>query len=171
MKQCAAIQATRAAFVALELPMAREEEVREHLRGCGACLAHYLNAEPALVFSLRMPDGGVGRDDEEEFVQGVLTGVRQRRVEQRLGRWRSWWRVGAAAAVLVVAVLGSGRLFMATEERPELTVADHQPAHRVDPVEPLFIEVEGKGVRLYQLTTGGERPVPVAFVVDPSVEL
>jgi len=168
---CVKIKGVRAAFVALDLPEAEEREVREHVRTCESCRSEFVLAESALLFALRATGGSTAFGDEEDFVKGVMTGIRQRNVEQRVERRGSVWRAGAAAAVLLVVALGSGRLLMSPAREARMAVVDQVLVQDAETADPVFFEVEGRGVRLYQYTTGGERPIPVAFVVDPSVEL
>lgn len=171
MSECVEVRKQRAAFLALELPESREREVRAHLRGCDSCRSDFVGEDPVLAFSLRMPEAGISPADEDEFVQGVLAGIRHRTTERRLRRWRSGWWAGAAAAVLVVVALGSGRARLGSWRDSRPANVDRHELRAGGPMEPALIEVEGRGVRLYQLTTGGDRPVAVAFVVDPNVEL
>jgi len=47
------------------------------------------------------------------------------------------------------------------------------PQQRPPAVEPAFVEVDGAGVRLYQLTPTSQsrEAIQVAFIVDPHLEL
>jgi predicted anti-sigma-YlaC factor YlaD len=167
MRGCAEVTSVLEAFVGLDLGVAEEGEVREHLRGCAGCRELYVAAEPTLALSLAMAAAAGPQDDF--FATGVMAGIRQRRVERQMRSHRRWW-VGMAAAV-TLAVLGSTVTFLrlqgGTPAAP-MVVAEGPVA-----VEPAFVEVEGDGVRLYQLTSPSRnaRDVQVAFIVDPQLEL
>jgi len=153
------------AFVGLELAPADERAVREHLAACGGCRAALEEAEPATALALRVPAPG---DDGEAFVAAVMGGLRQRRVERRLGG-RSWRWLAAAAAV--VAAFFAGTRVPRGGEPAATAALSPTAAPAIRPAEGTFIEVEGKGVRLYQLGDPAARDVAVAVVVDPTLEL
>ncbi|MGV8041143.1 MAG: anti-sigma factor family protein [Thermoanaerobaculaceae bacterium] len=167
MRACSEVLAFRERFIALELEPGAEREVREHLGGCPACRQVFVAAEPSLAVSLVLAAAPVAED--EPFVAEVLSGIRQRRLERRTGRQRRWWMGMAAAAVL--AIVGSTatylRLHGGAAVSPTIVAASPEQ------VEPALVEVEGDGLRLYQLTATGPdgAEVQVAFVVDPSLEL
>lgn len=167
MRECAEVSSLLGAFVGLDLGAAEESEVREHLRTCAACRELYVAAEPTLALSLVMAAAPAPQDDL--FVSAVLAGIRQRRVERQVRSHRRWW-VGMAAAVALV-VLGSTATFMRLQGGD--TTAPAIIAEGPTSVAPAFVEVEGEGVRLYQLTPPSQnaRDVQVAFIVDPRLEL
>lgn len=167
MKACSDVLALRERFLALELEPETERRVREHLAGCAACRERFLAAEPALALSL--PLAAVPMVEDEPFVAEVLSGIRQRRMERRLGGKRRWWLSLAAAAVLAIAGSTLTWVRLHGPNAPSPTVV----ADRPEPVEPALVEVEGDGLRLYQLTVTGPdgAAAQVAFVVDPSLEL
>lgn len=167
MRACSEVLAIRERFIALELEPGVEREVREHLGGCPACRQAFVAAEPSLVMSLALATAPPAED--EPFVTEVLSGIRQRRLERRSGGPRRWWIGVAAAAVL--AIMGSTATYLRLQGGsgvPSTVVAEN-----AEQVEPALVEVEGDGLRLYQLTATGPdgAEVQVAFVVDPSLEL
>jgi predicted anti-sigma-YlaC factor YlaD len=172
MMECREAVGLLGAYLALELERPREAEVRSHLESCGACRDALAAADPAAAFALRVAALTVPEDPA--FVSGVLAGIHQRRVEGRLAHRRPG--LLAAAAALLIAVLGGwawldGRL----QQQPQPgAVAERVVA--APPLEPAFVEVEGDGVRFYELvgtsqTDSGPAAVKVAFIVDPSMEL
>jgi len=166
MMVCHEVQRRRGAFLALELPFETESEVRQHLVGCRECRDAFAAQEPILELVWRLPQDAGGED--ESFVAGVLAGVHQRTLERRLGRRRRRW-LGVAAALLVSALAGYAGWRRASVPEP-LPVAKVAPA-RPPAAEPAFVEVQGEGVRLYQLTPSSREAVQVAFIVDPHLEL
>jgi len=167
MMPCQEVRRRAERFLALELPHAEESRVREHLQGCRECRDHYLNSEPALLFALAPSTAAPSSDDA--FVAGVLGGVRERRLDRALRARRQRWM--AAAAAVAVAVLGGlgGLTMLRSKPAPVTTVAVHSRPAQIE--EPPLIEVEGDGVRLYQVSLPGDPGVQVAFVVDPTLEL
>jgi predicted anti-sigma-YlaC factor YlaD len=167
MRGCAEVSSLLEAFLGLDLGVAEEGEVREHLRTCSACRERYVAAEPTLALSLILAAAPAREDDL--FATGVMAGIRQRRVERQVRSHRQWW-VGMAAAV-TLAVLGSTATFLRLQGGTPTVPA--VVAEGPTSVEPAFVEVEGEGVRLYQLTlpSRNARDVQVAFIVDPQLEL
>lgn len=167
MSGCAEVTTRRDAFIGLELQGAEEAEVRDHLRTCAACRDRYVAAEPTLAFSLSLAAAPAPEDDL--FVSGVLAGIHQRRVERQAAGHRRWW-LGAAAAVLL-AVMGSTAVVLRLQGGG--TTAPSTIAEGSTPVELASVEVEGEGIRLYQLTVPSRdaRDVQVAFIVNPQLEL
>lgn len=160
---CSQVRLELPAYLADTLPEDERKRWREHVAGCAACGQWLWREDGVLALSLRLPQAQPGDD---RFVDEVLAGLHQRRVEKALARRkRALRRVAAAAAVLVALGLGYAR--WSRVEAPE-TVAT--PAAPVVAPEP-FVEVEGEGVRVYQLAAGSEARVQVAFIVSPSVEL
>ncbi|MCU0291893.1 MAG: zf-HC2 domain-containing protein [Thermoanaerobaculaceae bacterium] len=167
MSGCAEVIRRLDAFVGLDLLAAEEAEVRDHLRACAVCRNRYVAAEPALALSLSLAAAPAPEDDL--FVSGVLAGIRQRRVERQAAGHRRWW-LGAAAAVLLAA-MGSTVVFLRLQGgnvTPPAVIAEGPAA-----VELASVEVDGEGVRLYQLTVPSRdaRDVQVAFIVNPQLEL
>ncbi len=167
MRACSEMLAFRERFIALELEPGVEREVREHLRGCPACRQVFVAAEPSLAVSLALAIAPLAED--EPFVTEVLSGIRQRRLERRTGGPRRWWIGVAAAAVL--AIVGSTATYLRLQGGGG--VPPNAVAENAQQVEPALVEVEGDGLRLYQLTARGSdgKDVQVAFVVDPGLEL
>ena len=172
MMECREAVRLLSAYLALELERPREAEVRSHLESCGECRDALAAADPAAAFALRI--GALTVPEDPAFVSGVLAGIHQRRVEGRLVHRRGG--VLAAAAALLLAVLGGWALLdgrLQPQPRPG-AVAERVVA--APAVEPAFVEVEGDGVRFYELVgpsqaESGQAAVKVAFIVDPSMEL
>jgi predicted anti-sigma-YlaC factor YlaD len=166
VKTCEEVRALIPAFVALELAPEIERSVRRHLATCVPCRTAVEQVEPACGLALRLP--AEEGDDAETFVAAVIGGLHQRRAERRLGGGR--WRWFAAAAAVVVAFLAGTQVRRGGE--PAATVAlSPTAAPAVRPAEGSFVEVEGTGVRLYQITDPTNPQVAVAVVVDPALEL
>ncbi len=161
MKGCQEISRLLGPFLALELPADAEAEVRAHLAACSRCRARVDEAEPIVGMALRLAELPVATD--EGFVDGVLAGVRQRRVEHQLRRrFRGW----AAAAASVLLVLG-GYLAVRSggggaERRDTLAAAAEETP---------FVEVEGEGVTVYQFAPAHDESVAVAMIIDPELAL
>jgi predicted anti-sigma-YlaC factor YlaD len=154
------------AFLALELNPEAERRAREHLGGCAACRGAVAAADPVCGLALRLPAGA--DDDAESFVAAVMGGVHQRRAERRLGGGR--WRWLAAAAAVVVAFLAGTQVRRGSEPAATAALAP-TAALAVRPAETSYVEVEGRDVRLYQITDPADPGVAVAVVVDPALEL
>ncbi len=159
-------------FQGLELAPDVEREIRLHLEGCAECREAAAGREPALAVAWAAAAERAPEEDER-FVAEVLGQIHQRRLEHRLGGKRS--RVMAAAAAVAVALLGGTvavRHFAKPAAAPTVTVAA-APRPRPAAGDPAFIEVEGAGVRLYQLAPAAQSrdAVQVAFIVDPHLEL
>lgn len=167
MSGCAEVMGWLDAFVGLDLQGAEENEVRNHLRACATCRGRYVAAEPTLALSLSLAAAPAPEDDF--FVSGVLAGIHQRRVERQVTSHGRWW-LGAAAAVLLAA-MGSTALFLRVQGGDATTPS--MIAEVSTSVEPASVEVDGEGVRLYQLTVPSRdvRDVQVAFIVNPQLEL
>jgi predicted anti-sigma-YlaC factor YlaD len=171
MMECRETAELLGAYLALELERPRELAVRAHLEGCGACRAALAAAEPGAALALAL--GAVSVPEDPEFAAGVLAGIRQRRVEGRLAHLRR--RVLTAAAALLVAVLGGWALLGRRPAAPPAAVAARAEAAPAA-VEPAFLEVEGEGIRFYELVAdapvgSAQGAVKVAFIVDPRLEL
>ena len=167
MRMCSEILALRERFIGLELVPEVEREVREHLGTCLECRQVFVAAEPSLAVSLALAVAPLAED--ERFVTEVLSGIRQRRLERRTGGWRRWW-VGVAAAAVLASV---GSTAACLRLRGGYGAPPTAVAESAQSVEPALVEVEGDGLRLYQLTARGSdgKEVQVAFVVDPGLEL
>jgi hypothetical protein len=171
MMECRETSGLLGAYVALELERPRELDVRAHLEGCGDCRAALAAADPAAALALAL--GRVSVADDPEFVGGVLAGIHQRRVEGRLPHRRRG--ALAAAAALVVAVLGGWALLDSRVAAPPAAVAERVEAV-LAPAALAFVEVEGEGVRFYELVANSQGDseqgaAKVAFIVDPHLEL
>ena len=168
MRSCVEIRLLLPRFVGLSLDPEEEGAVREHLSVCQVCRELLAGQEPALGLAVAMarPVGG----DDEDFVAGVLAGVHQRSVERRLSSRRRRWLMGAAAAVMLLLGGLVIRERIETSPAPPV-VAAAQPAAVQTATDPAFVEVEGEGVRVYQLASASKDAVQVAFIVDPHLEL
>jgi len=157
---CRVFRDWMAALAADQLADSYRGELREHLARCAACRAVLWQEEPALAMAFSLPQAGF---EDEAFVGEVLTGIHQRRAARRLFRGRLSQLARFAAAVLLAALLvfAATRRFAPHGAAPEGSFASGAS-------EP-FVEVEGEGVRVYQLAT--DQHLQVAFVVSPSVEL
>jgi len=159
-------------FVSLELDAATEREVREHLSGCAPCREAVVGSDPALALAWAAAAAQEPADDER-FVGEVMAQIHQRRLERRLVRSRA--RLLAAAAVLV-AVLGGAlavrQLAVPSGDGVARVTAPAAPARAAAP-DPAFVEVDGSGAWLYQMTPASDSrdAVQVAFIVDPHLEL
>lgn len=161
MKSCQEISQLLGRFVALELAPDAEAEVRAHLAACSHCRARLDEAEPIVGMALRLAEGPVASDPG--FVDGVLAGVHQRRVEQQLRRrFRSW----AAAAAGLLLVVG-GYLALRSGGGGVEPLGSQVAASEEAP----FVEVEGEGVTVYQFAPASDEAVAVAMIIDPGLAL
>lgn len=156
---CLEVRAQLAAYLAEGLGEEERRRWRSHVTGCNACRRWVWQEDPAVALALSLPPLEPGDD---RFADEVLAGIRQRRVERALTRKGRLLRA-AAAAVLVASILGYLR--WTKVEGPTVVATPAAPAAAPEP----FVEVEGEGVRVYQLASGSD--VQVAFIVSPSVEL
>jgi len=168
MTSCLEVRRLAPRFLALELPLEAETEVREHLLSCEVCRDAMAEREPALRVAWALA-ADPGREDDH-FVGEVLAGVHQRALERRLSGRRS--RLLGAAAALAVALLG-GTAVVREITRPAPPAVAQVPSQRPPVIEPAFVEVDEVGVRLYQLTPTSQsrEAIQVAFIVDPHLEL
>jgi anti-sigma factor RsiW len=171
MTECREVRRVLGSFIDLALDPQKEADVRRHLEGCEACSLALAEAEPPSALAIRLAAIDVPAD--ASFVGDVMAGVHQRRVERRLAHHRRRWL--AAAAGLLIAVFGgwavmheAGRTQQTAEAPRPLAAPKAAPSAKI---EPAFVEVEGDGVRLYQLDSPAQGAVKVAFVVDPHLEL
>ncbi|MGD1147093.1 MAG: zf-HC2 domain-containing protein [Thermoanaerobaculaceae bacterium] len=173
MTSCLEVRRLAPRFVALELSPGDEREFREHLAGCAACREAVAASEPTLALAWRIA-AEAGPAEDERFVSEVLGQIHQRQLEHRL-RGRRSWVVAAAAAAVLVAVLGGTAVVRQLSGPPATSAVATVAATRPGPAatEPAFIEVEGAGVRLYQLAQASQSrdAIQVAFIVDPHLEL
>ena len=172
MMSCLEARRLAPRFVALELTPELERELREHLTDCAMCREAVTGRDAALAFAWTVA-AEPGPPDDEHFVGEVMAQIHQRRLERRLVRFRS--RLLAAAALLV-AFLG-GTLVVRQLGRPAAdTVVQASavtPHLRTAPPDPAFVEVDGSGAWLYQVTpvSDSRDAIQVAFIVDPHLEL
>jgi len=154
-------------FLAMELPAQTEAELRAHLAACVGCRDALAESEPALALAWTL-SAEPGPEDES-FVGQVLAGVHQRAVERRLHGRKT--RLAAAAAILVALLGGTAVVRQLTKPSTQATAV--MPRPRPIEAEPAFIEVNQPGVRLYQITPASDsrQAIPVAFIVDPRLEL
>ncbi len=151
------------AYVALGLGEDERQEFRAHVRGCQECRRLLWQEDPALAMALALP---AAEPTDGHFVEEVVAGIHQRRVEKSLARKKRVWRRVAAAAFLFLAL---GLAYERWPRVPPPTVVATPVQEKLVP-EP-FVEVEGEGVRVYQLVSEGEARTQVAFIVSPAVEL
>ena len=174
MMNCGDVQRLADRFLALDLEREAETDVRDHVRGCGACREMLAAREPAQVVAWLGDAPSSGEDDA--FVGEVMAGIHQRRLGRRLGAPRRYLALAAAVLVAVAAGTMAARRLLAPAAPTvaRLTPVVSAPATR-EPVShrPAFVEVDKAGVRLYQLTQASDSrdAVQVAFIVDPHVEL
>jgi predicted anti-sigma-YlaC factor YlaD len=168
MTSCLEVRRLAPRFLALELPPEAEGELREHLRSCEACREAMAEREPALRVAWAMAAEPSPEDDR--FVGEVLAGVHQRALEHRLSGRRS--RLLGVAATAAAVLLG-GTVVVRELTRPVPSAVAQVPQKRPPAAEPAFVEVDGAGVRLYQLTPTSQsrEAIQVAFIVDPHLEL
>jgi hypothetical protein len=166
MISCRDVRRQLATFLELTLEPATEAGVRRHLAGCPECRGALAEREAVTALALQL--GEIEVPDDPRFVGEVMAGVHQRRVEHRLTHRRRGWM--AVAAGLVLALLGGWAMLRPSAPLPHTAVVA-RPQPPAAAIEPAFVEVEGEGVRLYQLDTAALGAVKVAFVVDPHLEL
>ncbi len=166
MIACREVRRLQTAFLELKLAPATEAAVRRHLAGCDECRGALAEQEPATALALRLEEIEIPADPG--FVAEVMAGLHQRKIERRLTHRRRGWL--AAAAGVVLALLGGWALLRQPSPVPQAAVVT-RPRPAAVAVEPAFVEVEGDGVRLYQLDSAAQGTVRVAFVVDPHLEL
>jgi len=163
---CRDVARLRGAFLALELGREQEAALREHLAGCPECAAALAANDAAAALALRLGSDAIA--DDPTFVTEVMGGIHQRRVERRFARRRRGML--AMAAGLLLAVLAGWAWLQSGGVTPPVAVAERErPAATA--AEPAFVEVEGEGVRLYQLDTASHESVRIALIVDPQLEL
>lgn len=160
---CSKVRGWLSAYVADSLGEEERQEFRAHVRSCQGCRRLLWQEHKALALALALP---AAEQTDGAFVEEVLAGIHQRRVERSLARKKRAWRRAAAAAFVLLA------LGLAYERWPRAPqpVAVATPSEEKLALEP-FVEVEGEGVRVYQLASEGEARTQVAFIVSPSVEL
>ncbi|MFN3413224.1 MAG: zf-HC2 domain-containing protein [Thermoanaerobaculum sp.] len=160
---CRTVRGWLPAYLADSLGEEERQEFRAHVRNCPGCRRWLWQQEATVALALALP----ARDTADgEFVDEVLAGIHQRRVERALARKKRTWRRAAAAAA---ALLALGLAYERWPRSPQPQVVA-QPVQEKPAPEP-FVEVEGEGVRVYQLASGGDARTQVALIVSPSVEL
>jgi predicted anti-sigma-YlaC factor YlaD len=162
--KCSEARRLQPRFFALELPATAEAAVREHLETCEPCRESFATSEPA--FALAWTLGRSTPSEAPGFVTDVLAGIRQRRFERRVATHRRRWLTAAAAALLFVATAVTVREARKVEVAGAPTTATLTVAHSEAPL----VDIEGKGVRVYEITGSVKDTVRVAFVVDPNAE-
>lgn len=156
---CGEAKRKLAALQADSLLPEAEQALRAHLRQCTACRALLWQEDPAVALALALPKEGFS---DGAFVAQVLVGVRQRRLESQLASHRGLsWRMLAAALLVGLALV-------AVSHRSGPASAPASQVVGAQSAEP-FVEVEGEGVRVYQLAADAQ--AQVAFVVSPTLEL
>jgi len=168
MMTCKETRRLQARFFAMELAAEQEAEVRDHLETCRECRRAYANAEPSFAFAAALRRTNAS-DEGATFVSEVMAGVRQRRSEQAVAPHRR--RLPLSLAAAAVLTLAAGLLLVRGPMGPDEQRAAVDGAAASAAVEPALVEVEGEGVRIYQLASDGEGAVQVAFIVDPQMEL
>jgi len=168
MMTCNETRRLQARFFAMELAVEQEAEVRDHLETCRECRHAYAAAEPGFAFADALRRKGVSAGGGS-FVAEVMAGVRQRRSEQAIAPRRR--RLPLSLAAAAVLTLAAGLLLVRGPLGPDEQRAAVDGAAASTAAEPALVEVEGEGVRIYQLASDGEGAVQVAFIVDPQMEL
>lgn len=160
---CSKVRGWLPAYLAESLGEEERQQFRAHVRQCERCRRLLWQQDPTLALTLALP---AAEPADGHFVEEVLAGIHQRRVEKSLARKKRAWRRLAAAAGMLLA-LGLAYERWPRAPRPAVVAT---PVHEKLAPEP-FVEVEGEGVRVYQLASEGEARAQVAFIVSPSVEL
>jgi anti-sigma factor RsiW len=186
---CDAFRELLADYLEDKLDDVRRTGFRSHLRDCPECRSFAVAEDPTLMLSLadrRQPPA----DRIEACVTGVMAGIRQERLQQKLrpASRRPWL---AAAAAVVCAVL-VGAVWWISYGRPTdspMLQADAQPVKAAESVEvdapvesaqsraatepPPRVEVEmsQEEVRVYQYTIGDDQSTGAVFIVNPGMEL
>lgn len=167
MTDCTDVRPLLDRYLALELEPEDEARVRRHLQGCAACRHEVDLREPGLGLALRLP-AEEPRDDG--FVAGVLAGVHQRKLQSALARRRRV-RLAMAAGLSAIAILAGAVGVRLVHHEAPVGVAAVPAVESQPPIEPAFVEVEGRDVRLYDLSARTDSSLKVALVVDPKMEL
>jgi predicted anti-sigma-YlaC factor YlaD len=164
---CTDVRERLAAFLALEMEAHDEASLREHLTTCPACRDAVTELEPS--FCLVWPLAGTAGEEDDAFAGEVLAGLHQRRMQSRLALRRP--RLLAAAALLV-AVLGGALVIRQGGwwAQPTAPAVEQVAAHASSGRSLGFVDVEGAGVRVYNVAAVGSS-VGVAVIVKPGLEL
>jgi len=157
-------------YLADTLEPTERETFRGHLRSCTSCRDWAVLSEPTLAFSAlepRSPDSM----RVEECAHNVLAQIRQDRIARRL-RWRRRPWLAAAAAVVVAIGAGTAWQLTSTDDiAPSAEVTgstgagiEKQPPPRVR------VEMQDKGLRVYQFAEDDDENSAVYFIVNPALE-
>jgi anti-sigma factor RsiW len=146
--------------------------VREHLAMCAECARWAVDVEPTLIFARATAASDVSPARVDACTRAVLSQVRQRRLERRLGARRRPWLAAAAAAVLA---LGAAAIWGVTGLRPGPEPAAPAPgfvgaAVREVPPPKVEADMAGEGVRVYQFAQEDDADTAVLYIVNPALE-
>ena len=140
---------------------------REHLRGCRACRAEALAAEPALLFADLGPRAELADADVVAMQRDVAALVRAARVRQ--APLRRPWRVAAALLLAAGALaLGPGAPEPARLAAPAVRSLVPALAETEFAAQPLLDDLDLPQARLVELRSDD---VAVVLVVDASLDV
>ena len=170
------------AYLDESLDEVRRTGLRAHLRSCAECRAFAIETDPTLMFSLADRDEP-SADRIEACVSGVIAGVRQERLQQRLRPSRRPWLAFAAAVVLAVGAsavwwvandAAEGQpTIQAEAQEPELIVPAEtgEDPPLVEPPPRVEVDMTQEEVRVYQYAIGDDDSTAAVFIVNPGMEL
>ncbi len=146
--------------------------VREHLAMCAECARWAVDVDPTLIFARASSDQEASSARVEACTRAVLSQVRQRRLERRLGSRRRPWLAAAAAAVLALgaaAIWGVTGLVSAPEVATPAPGFVGAAAHDAPPPK-VEVDMVGEGVRVYQFAQDDDADTAVLYIVNPALE-
>ncbi|MCU0303958.1 MAG: zf-HC2 domain-containing protein [Thermoanaerobaculales bacterium] len=170
------------AYLEDRLDEVRRAGFRAHLRSCAACREHAAAAEPTLLLSLARRCEPAP-EAVEACVAAVVAGIRQERLERRLGPvWRPWFAAAAAVVLALVATFAWWLVRPAPGAGPALQAAAPAPAAEqpagaetlrpgAEPPPRVEVEMTQDEVRVYQYAIGDDGSTGAVFIVNPGMEL
>jgi len=160
----------------------RRAGFRAHLKKCAECRALAIAEDPSFLLSMAgRPEPSADRI--EACVIGVMTGIRQEQLQERLRPSRRPWF--AAAAAVVLAIIASTFWWMNGAEPIETPPmqADAQETEMLDQTAPegvpeateppprVEVDMTQEEVRVYQYAIGDDGSTGAVFIVNPAMEL
>jgi len=132
-----------------------------------------VDVEPTLIFARASsaPDASSAR--VEACTRAVLSQVRQRRLERRLGARRRPWLAAAAAAVFALGAAAIwGVTGLVSGPAPSGPAPSGIVGAAVHEAPPPRVEVDmvGEGVRVYQFAQEDDADTAVLYIVNPALE-